>query len=152
MNLTLRTISEREEAETLLPELQVGIRETGSAYHELAADPGAARAFLDERFERPETILVVGEAEDRRLALAATGPFQDPLGGPATPLLVVLWVDPSIRHRGVARALVAEVQERLRERGFPVLLARAGHNDDALISMGERWGWVRTWEMMSPEE
>jgi hypothetical protein len=31
------------------------------------------------------------------------------------------------------------------------LSARAGHNDDALISMGERWGFVRQWEMMVRE-
>ena len=31
------------------------------------------------------------------------------------------------------------------------LWARAAHNDDALISMGERWGFVRAWELMSAE-
>jgi hypothetical protein len=40
------------------------------------------------------------------------------------------------------------VQSVLAERGMRVLAARAGHNDDALISMGERWGFVRAWELM----
>ncbi len=55
------------------------------------------------------------------------------------------------RHQGLAAKLVAEVSAVLRERGMMSLAARAGHNDDALISMGERWGFVRTWEMMVRE-
>ena len=29
---------------------------------------------------------------------------------------------------------------------------RAGHNDDALISMGERWGFLRAWELFVREQ
>ena len=47
-----------------------------------------------------------------------------------------------------AKALVEGVSGLLRDRGMSTLAARAGHNDDALISMGERWGFVRQWELM----
>ena len=36
----------------------------------------------------------------------------------------------------------------LLERGVERLGARVEHNDDARISMGERWGWTRAWEWM----
>ena len=48
----------------------------------------------------------------------------------------------------MARARVAAAQEALAERGITRLGARVEHNDDARISMGERWGWIRGWEWM----
>jgi hypothetical protein len=51
----------------------------------------------------------------------------------------------------VARALVHETARLLAARGAGTLAARAGHNDDALISMGERWGFVRSWELLARE-
>ena len=80
-----------------------------------------------------------------------TGPFADPLLGTTQPMVLVLHVDPSLRHRGVARELIAHADGLLYARGHATLAARAGHNDDALISMGERWGFVRSWELMVRE-
>ena len=85
------------------------------------------------------------------LAAIASGPFEDPLTFETTPMIVLLYVRPEIRHRGVARALILELSRRLTQRGFDALLARAGHNDDALISMAERLGMIRTFEVMSSE-
>ena len=63
-------------------------------------------------------------------------------------MILALWVDPDWRHRGLARALVGRVHDEL---GAAVIGARAAHNDDALISMGERWGFVRSFEVMFHE-
>ena len=41
--------------------------------------------------------------------------------------------------------------EQLAARGVRGISARVGHNDDALISMGERWGFVRHWELLLRE-
>jgi hypothetical protein len=49
---------------------------------------------------------------------------------------------------GEQRALVERCRALLASRGHKRLAARALHNDDALISMGERWGFVRAWEWM----
>jgi ribosomal protein S18 acetylase RimI-like enzyme len=62
--------------------------------------------------------------------------------------VLALHVDAGVRHRGVARALVAAAREALQARGVERLGARVEHNDDARISMGERWGWIRGWEWM----
>lgn len=154
MNLNLRPIESAEEARGLLPLFERGLSETSLPTSEEApaeSVEGLAQGFLARCFDRPESLLLVAEADGEVRALAATAPFEDPLTGAATPMLVLLWVDPAIRHRGVARALVQETRRLLATRGFPTLLARADHNDDALISMGERWGLVRAWEVMSSE-
>lgn len=91
------------------------------------------------------------EADADRIGFAWTLPFEDPLGGHRLPMLVLLWVHPDWRHRGLARLIMEDARRQLEERGFPRLLARAGYNDDAVISMGERWGFTRAWEMMEFE-
>lgn len=122
----------------------------------LGADPvpaGTARRWLERHGAAPECVLVVAEREGdpEPAGLCATLPFEDPLTGTTEPLVVALWVAPTLRHRGVARALVAEVTRLCAARGLPAPAVRAAHNDDAVISMGERWGYVRTWELMRKE-
>jgi GNAT superfamily N-acetyltransferase len=156
MNLRLRTITTREEAQGTLALLEQAVREVGGAPGsavEVKRTPSElARRYL-ERLGPREALLVVAEPREvaRPLALAASAPFEDPLTGDVRALLVLLYTDPSIRQRGVARALTAELRRALAARGVAELWARAAHNDDALISMGERWGFVRSWELMSAE-
>jgi GNAT superfamily N-acetyltransferase len=151
MNLRLRTVATRAEAQGALALFEQAVREVGPLPPERSAGE-LARRYL-ERLGPREALAVVAEPREvaRPLALAASAPFEDPLTGEVHALLVLLYTDPSIRQRGVARALVQELRRALAERGVPELWARAQHNDDALISMGERWGFVRAWELMSAE-
>ena len=154
MNLKLRPIEEPGEAEALVPLL----RRAAEADPILEPAEGeAARVverFLGDLFARPESLLLVAQAdgEGEPRALCVTAPFEDPLSGECLPMVVLLHVESSIRHRGVARALVHEAARLLRARGHGALLARALHNDDAVISMGERWGFLREWELMRGDE
>ncbi len=153
MNLRLKSLETSAEAEELVDVLVTATHETLNTLDdttEREEAERAARAWLG-RFGEPGARAIVGEDEGRTLALAATAPFTDPLTADVVPMLVVLWVDPTIRHRGVARALVAELRRLLGAQGFGVLAARASTNDDALLSMGERWGLVRSWEFLSSE-
>lgn len=156
MNLRLRTISTREEAQGTLALLEQAVREVGGAPGSAAGAKRTpaelARRYL-ERLGPREALLVVAEPREvaRPLALAASAPFEEPLTGDVRALVVLLYTDPSIRQRGVARALIGELRRALAARGVTELWARAAHNDDALISMGERWGFVRSWELMSAE-
>ena len=158
MNLGLRTLSDRDAARELLPLLEVAVVETSLAYSDVAVPSGTAERYLERHFDHPATCIVVAESSDSSgssgssgsvLAMAGTAPFIDPLTGDVEPMLVLLWVEASIRHRGVARALVAELRRRLSARGLGSLAARASHTDDALTSMGERWGLVREWSFLS---
>lgn len=83
-----------------------------------------------------------------RLGYCVVVPLKDPLTGMETPFIAALEVDRSYRHRGLARSMVDAVTAEMKRRGHPELAARAGHNDDALISMGERWGFVRAHDVM----
>lgn len=83
-----------------------------------------------------------------RLGYCVVVPLADPLTRLETPFIAALEVDRNYRHRGLARSMVDAVTEEMKRRGHPELAARAGHNDDALISMGERWGFVRSHEVM----
>ena len=160
MNLRLRSIATREEAQGTLALLEQAVRAVlasddrreGGAARDGTRPGELARRYL-ERLGPREAMLVVAEPRemDRPLALAASAPFEDPLSGEVRALMVLLYTDPSIRQRGVARALTQELRRLLAARGVSELWARAAHNDDALISMGERWGFVRAWELMSAE-
>ena len=155
MNLRLRTITTREEARGTLALLEQAVREVngvGESAGAKHAPAELAKRYL-ERLGPREAVLVVAEPREvaRPLALAASAPFEDALTGEVRALLVLLYTDPSIRQRGVARSLTGELRRALAARGVKELWARAAHNDDALISMGERWGFVRSWEMMSAE-
>ncbi|HJM56499.1 MAG: hypothetical protein CMJ98_04845 [Planctomycetes bacterium] len=83
-----------------------------------------------------------------RLGYCVVVPLADPVTGMETPFIAALEVDRDYRHRGLARSMVGAVTAEMQRRGHPELAARVGHNDDALISMGERWGFVRSHEVM----
>jgi len=153
MNLRLLSIDDAERARALLPLLERAAQETAATWREDPLPEGTVERFLERALAAPETLIVAAEDVElgEALAVVASAPFQDPLTGETRPMIILLYVTPDIRHHGVARALIGELQRRLGQRGHKELLARAGHNDDALISMGERLGLVRTIEIMSLE-
>jgi len=149
----LRHVHLVEEALALAPRLDRAAAERAREFQDEPVSEGVVRDFLFERFDAPETLLVAAESEPGRadLGLCLVGPFADPLLPTRVPMVLVLFVESNARHRGVARALIEEATRLLLERGFRTLAARAGHNDDALISMGERWGFIRQWDLMLRE-
>lgn len=151
MNLKLRAVEDLAEARRVLPFLERAALESLRALS-LSGEPQVA-ALLERDLAASETLVLVAEAREAPEPWAALvcAPFQDPLSQERSPLIVALWVDPRVRHRGVARALIEEARRRLAARGHRQLMARASHNDDALISMGERIGFVRAWELMALE-
>lgn len=149
MSLTLRTVTELSAALALAPALDAHAAEFEVQFSDEPFPVGATARFLEQHFEVPETLLL--EALDEAggiLGLCLLGPLVDPLKGTAVPTVLVLHVASTWRHRGVARALIRAASDELSRRGVRGLSARVGHNDDALISMGERWGFVRHWELL----
>ena len=158
MKVHLREITDPEQALSLAPLLESAAQDALAEFRDGALPAGLARRAM-ERYMGPEAsgaarlLLVAEDAEAAGTTLGAVlvGPLLDPLALEEQPAIVLLWTDPGWRHRGLARRLVARARQLLLERGHPVLLARAGHNDDARISIGERMGFVRTWEWMALE-
>ena len=109
---------------------------------------GASAEFLRDAFEEAETALLVAEEAGVEVGICLTGAWREPLSGDRFAAVLALHVDPDLRHRGIARSLVGHAVTLLAQRGVERLGARVEHNDDARISMGERWGWTRAWEWM----
>jgi GNAT superfamily N-acetyltransferase len=156
MKVTIRQVEDGREARDLVPILNVMAEEAMSLVREEPLPPGALERFLERSFEAPETLLLVAEVPEGLpggglAGLLLTGPFSDPLAGDCRPMILVLSVNRSLRHRGLAGALVTRAREIVAERGLPALAGRTEAGDDVRISMGERWGFLRVWEVMVAE-
>lgn len=154
MDVILKELETIDEALGLAPDID---RYTEQVMGELRDAPpvaGTGERLLRRVLESPEGLVLVARSKDggERIGMCITAPFVDPLVGDSSPMIVVLEVDADHRHRGLAGQLVRATRAELAKRGLRDLGARAGHNDDALISMGERWGFVRVWEFMVRED
>lgn len=154
MQVQLRQIQDPDDASALAPRIDRCAAEAMAEYRDDPLPPGTGLRFVRTGLRAPESVLLVAESApgEADLGLCVVGPFEDPLTGERVPMVLVLWVDPKVRRRGLAKELVGEARAVLRERGLRRLAARAAHNDDALISMGERSGFTRQWELMLREE
>jgi len=150
LKLDLSLVTEKQQALTLGQEFEPQVLDALESM--LPSDPGsgALTAFLERAFDEPETLLLVARERggERVWGLCLVGAFVEPFTAQRLPMMLALWVDPSLRHRGVARALQVEARRLLMERGQSAFCTRASYNDDALVSMAERWGYVRQWEWM----
>jgi ribosomal protein S18 acetylase RimI-like enzyme len=149
----IRRIEDLHSALELAPALEAYASQATAEFRDEPLPEGTCRRFFAGKFSEPETAFVVAETAPGRcdLGVCVSGPFDDPLTGARSSIVLILFVSPHARHQGIARRLVEEVSKILQERGIRSLAARAAHNDDALISMGERWGFVRQWELMVRE-
>jgi GNAT superfamily N-acetyltransferase len=153
MNTLLRRVETLDEALGMAPAIDAYAAQAMAEFIDGPLPEGVSRRFFTRHFAASESALLVAESAHGKadLGVCITGPFEDPLIGLRVPMVLLLFVSPDVRHRGLARALVDAVTRVLEARGHEKLAARAAHNDDALISMGERWGFVRQWEMMLRE-
>lgn len=153
MKLNLRRVERIEEALALATELDRHAAQFWAQFSDEPWPAGACERFLRQHFDARETVLVAALDGSRAApwGVCLVGPLVDPLRGESLPTVLVLHVDPALRHRGVAHELIEEATKVLSARGVERLAARVGHNDDALISMGERWGFVRSWGLMVRE-
>ena len=132
-------------------ELDAYVAQATDEYRDNAPPEGTGQAMLERALQSPEGLVLVAEREGQRIGYCVVGPLIDPVVGDRWPMVLALWVHPEFRHRGLAGTLMERARADLMARGYGFLAARAGHNDDALISMGERWGFVRHWDLMVRE-
>lgn len=151
MDIQIRPVATLDEALALTERLDRCAEEGMAEFRDDPLPRAVTRRLFERHFTHSTTLLLVAESLEGVRGLCLTAPFEDPLTGEIVPMIVVLHVEPELRHRGIAAALVKDAQKLLGGRGHASLAARAGHNDDALISMGERWGFLRHWELMLHE-
>jgi GNAT superfamily N-acetyltransferase len=153
MNLTVQTLTTAAEVAALEPLAQELVASALAEERDEGAPAGAGRAVLERALASPCGLVLRALGEDGSDAgLLVCGPLLDPLAGDERPMIQLLWAAPAYRRRGLARGLVDQASKTLRARGHRTLAARVGHNDDALISMGERWGFVRSYELLVRDE
>ena len=154
MDVILKELETLDDALGLAPEIDRYAEQVMGELRDAPPEAGTGERLLRRVIEAPEGLVLVARSKDdgQRIGMCVTAPLVDPLVGDSMPMIVVLEVDPDFRHRGLAGQLVRAARAELAKLGLSDLGARAGHNDDALISMGERWGFVRAWEFMVREE
>jgi len=147
MNLSLLSL-DRVESLPGLQELLLAAVQEADFWH---TDPHSAAQLLGDRtYGSGESFLIVAQDDAKaNKGFAVAVPFLDPLSGERRPLLLFLWVESGLRRHGIARAMVLELRRLLKLEGSKGLQARIPHGDDALLSMGERWGLVRQWEILA---
>lgn len=152
MNIEVQTISVTKDLEEIAPLAQRLVEQAMDEFREDPILPGCGLALLQRALASPTGVIMRAVGPDGNTAgLIVTGPLVDPLVGDETAMILLLWTQDAFRRRGMAKRLVACAQEALTARGLTILAARAGHNDDALISMGERSGFIRAYEVLLRE-
>jgi GNAT superfamily N-acetyltransferase len=86
----------------------------------------------------PRGVFIVGRVEGRPVACGGWRTLDD-----ATVELKRMYVDPSVRRRGQARALVSALEDAARERGFTVVRIETGDNQPEAVALYERCGYTR---------
>ncbi|MCB9841335.1 MAG: GNAT family N-acetyltransferase [Phycisphaeraceae bacterium] len=127
-------------------------------FYEAAADAGAEAAYLRERIERGEAVVLVawqaaggadpgdrgpGPASRAREAIGFTlmYPTFTSVAMRAAWILNDLYVAPGGRQRGVGRALLEAAAEAAREAGAMRLELRTAHDNVAAQRLYEAMGW-----------
>jgi GNAT superfamily N-acetyltransferase len=149
MDIDLRSITTLEAAQPHLDQLNTAAQSHLDALGSPAPPEGFLSACLQRSLSTDQGLLVVAESTPgtANLGFCLIGPQEDPLSGLRVPMILILSVDHSARHRGLAGALIQESRRLLARRGLTALSARCAHGDDALVSMGERWGFIREIEL-----
>lgn len=152
MNVRLKAIASADDAQARATDVERALTDSEDLALILTDRPNP-HELLERVIGQPESVFVVAESmapedDGATVGLCLTGPLVDPLSAARIPIVLAFWVAPGYRHRGLARHLLEDVARQLLERGQPGLCLRTDHNDDALISMGERWGFTRRWEIL----
>jgi len=115
-------------------------------FYEQAPDPALAREFIDARFARSESVVLVAQAEgDEDELVGFCQLYPSFCSVEAAPIYVLydLFVAPSARRSWAGRALLVAAEDRARTDGkarMDLTTARSNHGAQALY---ESLGWKR---------
>lgn len=153
MEVTLKIHRSLDDALELAAELEAYAYQATREFRDDRPPPGTGERVLRRALEAREGVVLTAHlpGKDERIGYCVTAPLVDPWIGDTSPAVVALFTNSDFRHRGLAGQMVTAARRELEGRGLMTLAALAGHNDDALISMGERWGFVRVYEVMVRE-
>jgi ribosomal protein S18 acetylase RimI-like enzyme len=113
-------------------------------FYRQASDPVRAHAFLAERIERGESLILLARDDDGTgLGFTQLYPLFSSVRAVRTWLLNDLFVAPSARRRGVAGALLRTAAEQARARGVASLSLSTALDNAPAQALYESLGWRR---------
>jgi ribosomal protein S18 acetylase RimI-like enzyme len=109
-----------------------------------ASDPGAARAFLFERFKHQQAVIFIAhDGADTAIGFTQLYPLFSSLTLARTFVLYDLFVAPSARRSGAARQLLRAAADYGRAVGAGALELSTAIDNEAAQRLYESEGWVR---------
>lgn len=122
-----------------------GLFDAYRVFYRQPSDRRAARAFLQERLQRGESVIFIAQAAASGAALGFTQlyPSFSSVSARRTWILNDLFVAPEARQRGGARALMACAQSFAMTTGAPRLALETAKDNRAAQALYESLGYVR---------
>lgn len=109
-----------------------------------APDVARARAFLRERFQHHESVVLLAvDAEGEGAGFVQLYPLFSSVRAARTYLLNDLFVAPAARRKGVAVALMREAEAYAKAVGAVGMSLTTAHTNEAAQRLYESLGWVR---------
>lgn len=152
MSFPIEECTSPDDAAPCLAWVDAAVREIYAA-ESVPQSGESARRFLLRSLGQPGSLLLLAKDEKTKKAIGFLflAPREDGFLGVRVPFLYLLFVLPEFRRLGAARDLLLRAEKWLVGQGARMLVAPAIHNDDAIISMGERRGYLREREWMVKE-
>ncbi len=120
-----------------------GLFDAYRVYYEQPSDPARARAFLEQRLERGEAVILVAEIDSRAVGFTQLFPSFTSVGTAPIWILNDLYVAPEARRHGVAQALLEAARVHALETGAVRLVLETLPGNRAAQALYEKLGWIR---------
>lgn len=113
------------------------------AFYGHAAEPAREQAFLLDRMERGESVVLLARRDGSVVGFVQLYPIFSSTRMARAWLLNDLFVAPADRGAGTASALLEAVRAFGRETGAVELMLQTAHDNAAARALYEKHGWVR---------
>ena len=112
-------------------------------FYEQPSDPARARAFLGERLQRGETVILLARDGERAIGFTQLYPSFTSAGMKRIFVLNDLYVAPAGRCKGIGKQLLRAAADHAREQGAARLTLSTAIDNHTAQSLYEASGWVR---------
>jgi ribosomal protein S18 acetylase RimI-like enzyme len=125
-----------------LPQL-AGLFNQYRVFYQQLSDEPAALAFLTERMEQKQSVILVAESSGQLAGFTQLYPIFSSVGMQRSWLLNDLFVSPYYRRQGIAEKLLEAARQHGLQTGSRWLLLQTGHDNAAAQALYEKNGWLR---------
>ena len=113
------------------------------AFYRRVHPEGAVRAFLAQRLARGDSIVFLAWQDDEAVGFAQLYPSFASLSLAPSWILNDLYVDPSARQGGIARALMEAVRQLAKANGAAEVFLQTAHDNAPARALYESLGYAR---------